>query len=98
MLGSGQRRGKKWRRGNTHPEEIINKLREAEVVIAAGSIVADAAQLPRGVRQDGGTLGRRGGDHPQDLLKLAELELIDLYQRSVWTGSPTTSWRGTASH
>ena len=53
------------------PEEIINKLREAEVVIAAGSIVADAAQLPRGVRQDGGTLGRRGGDHPQDLLKLA---------------------------
>ena len=40
-------------------------------------------------------LGRRGSDHPQDLLKLAELELIDRHQRMVWTASPTTStsWR-----
>ena len=65
-----------------------------------------AAHLPQGVPQAGRPVRRRGHvDHPDYLLRLAELELIDRHQRMVerriraahvsprskaWT--PSTSW------
>ena len=44
MLVLGRRKGGKMARKRHTPEQVINKLREAEVAIAEGSTVAEAAR------------------------------------------------------
>ena len=44
MLVLGRRKGAKIARKRHPPEQVINKLREAEVAIAEGSTVAEAAR------------------------------------------------------
>ena len=44
MLGSWAKKGEEMAKRKHTPEEIINKLREAEVVVAAGSTVAEASR------------------------------------------------------
>ena len=44
MLGSWAKRGEEKAKRKHTPEEIINKLREAVVVVAAGSTVAEASR------------------------------------------------------